>query len=253
MPEREHCLPSGLTGIVKPWKTGDLAVFTDRRLARIPGPTFEAELAKRSWVKTEEMGPYAFEGRPTWMKDVLSGDLFDLTRVSRILTWGPEYVAEFECNGKTCDAAIEVEIDLNDVKVKPLSDEAVQMFLNGNRFPYTLPECGTEILYALPTGSIQAKADKLAKQHGRHLHVILAARLQQVEGIESPGRFVQWLSDLSAVDGVELEHEMDRLNPGVDTEVDMVCSECGRAQSQDMSFGPSFFTPDRKRRKKLTD
>jgi len=249
----EHALPSGLNGIIKPWSTGDLSVFTDRRLARIAGPTFEAELAKRSWVRTLENGPYMFEGRPTWMRDVLSGDLFDMTRMSRILTWGPDYEAEFTCSGKGCDATIEVEVDLSDLPIKPLGPEALEMFLNGNSFPYTVPQCGTEITYSLPTGAIQVKADKLAKQHGRHLHVILASRLKTVEGVDSPGKFVDWYSNLSAMDGIDLENEMERHNPGVNTEVELVCQECGKEQTQDVSFGPAFFMPERSKRKKSAD
>ena len=253
MPEQEHTLPSGLSGIIAPWKTGDLAVFTDRRLARMPGPTFEAELAKRSWRSTTELGPYTFDGRPTWMRDVLQGDLFDVTRMARILTWGAMYPTDFQCRGKFCEHKIEVDVNLADMKIKHLSEEAAQMFVNGNRFPFTVPDCGTEILYSLPTGASAVRADKLAKQHGRHIHVMLAARLVSVQGVESPGRFVDWMANLSASDGIAVEEEMDRLNPGVDTSVDVICEECGLAQSHDVPFGPSFFTPERRKKKTSSD
>jgi hypothetical protein len=250
MNEVECVLPSGLSGIIKPWELGHLAVFTDRSLLRRPGPAIEAKLMDHAWVSTIDSGPYSFDGKPPWLGEVLQGDLFDAVRQARILTWGEKADVDFRCEDMTCRAKIESTVDLTELKVKRLTDEGREAFLGGNSISFQLPVSGRRIEYSLPTGRTMVIADKLARTHGQSIHVVLASRIRKIEGLESPSQFVPYLATISPRDWRALEDEFDRLNIGVDTAVEMVCPECGLEQMHDMMFGADFFMPGTRKRRK---
>jgi hypothetical protein len=248
----EHTCPSGLTGEMKKWKVSDLAIFAKRAILRRPGPAIEAELAKRAWVQTTDQGIYTFEGKPHWTGDILQGDLFDVVRQARIATWGPDCSYDFKCEDPMCREKIPMTVPLDKMKVREMSDEAKAVWANDNEIRWTFPECGREVVYCLATAKTMALADKLSRQHGRSMHAIWASRCKSIEGVSSPGRFVDFLGDLDPLDGADFEDELDRLTPGVDTAVEMVCEECGLEQEQDMPFGANFFTPRAGKKKRAS-
>jgi predicted RNA-binding Zn-ribbon protein involved in translation (DUF1610 family) len=246
MTEQEHILPSGLAGVLKKWTVGDLAIFANRQIAKKYGPAIEAELLKAAWVRTIDTGPYAFEGKPPWLGDILQGDLLDAIRQVRIMTWGDNLEYNFRCEDPFCRELIPVTIKLSDLETIELSSEGRDALANGNEIPWTFPECGKEIIYSLPTGRSMILGDKLSRQHGRALHVVWSSRIKKIEGVESPGRYADFLAALDPIDGQALEEEFERLNIGIETGVHLVCPECGIPQEQDVQFGADFFTPKKR-------
>lgn len=245
----EIVCPSGLTGRIRTLKTGDLAVFTDKRLFRRPGPSIDAALLDRVWRETIETGPYAFDGKPPWMREVLQGDLFFALKETRILSWGDEYEFDAPCRRSSCPGIIRWTVNLSDLPTKILSESAREIVANGNRFEATLSN-GTRIAYSLPCGTTGVRAEKWAREHGEGLHVVYASRLKEVEGVDSPSQFPAWVADLDVRLGEELAEELDRHNCGVETGIDVDCPECGFDQSIDVPFGADFFIPDRSKRRK---
>ena len=247
MSEREVTLASGLSGSIRKWKMKDLAVFSDRKIVRKPGPAIEANLLKNAWVNTIDHGPYAFDGRPPWLGEILQGDLFDAIRWVRSISWGNDYAVDFRCENFVCGGRIPWLVHLSELPTVALSEEGQAALDDGNSIHWTFPECKRDITYQLPTGKSSVLADKLAKQHGRHLHVIWASRVTSVQGIDSAAGIVNFLGDLEGEDVQAIQDELDRLNPGVKTTVDLECPECDTEQQQDIRFGPDFFMPTRKK------
>jgi hypothetical protein len=239
----EQRLPSGLTGAIGRWSMDDLKAFTDRGLLRRPGPAIETQLMRSAWKETVDHGPYSFDGTPPWSEAILTGDLIVAQRCARIATWGEVSFPEFECESLLCRESIEVEVNLADFPIQDLSDEGRAAFLGGNKIDFTLPRCGRKITYGLSTGASQTRADRLSRVHGRRLEVIWASRTSVIEGVKSPSKFVDFYGQMEPLDGAALQEELDRLDCGLITDVDMVCEvpDCAREQSQDYPFGADFF------------
>ncbi|NIO74658.1 MAG: hypothetical protein GTN69_01925 [Armatimonadetes bacterium] len=246
MREQEVTLASGLSGVIRPWKTGDLAVFTTRKMLKQPGPAIEAALMRAAWVDTLDRGPYAFDGKPPWLTDILSGDLQDGIRLVRALTFG-DYHTAFNCIGPVCGEPIKVGIPLDDLDSVPYSKEALAFFTEqDNRIDWEFPDCGKKLVYGLRTGASMKRIDLMSREHGRHLHVSLAGSVRSVDGVRSNG-LVKFMADLSFEDSRALEDELERLEGGYKDEVDLVCEACGLEQTQMIRMKPDFFRPEKPR------
>ena len=163
-------------------KTGDLAVFTDKRLFRRPGPSIDAALLDRVWLETLDTGPYAFERKPPWMREVLQGDLFYALKETRIISWGDDYDFDAPCQAATCIGTIKWRISLSELPTKELSDGAREIVSAGNRFDGKLSS-GVSFTYQLPCGETGIRAEKWTREHGDGLHVVFASRLRSVKGM----------------------------------------------------------------------
>lgn len=250
---RDHTLPSGLSGVIRNWKTRDLRVFTTPKVLRQPGPTIESGLMRDAWLDTAGRGPlYSFPGKPPWMQEVVAADMQDAVRIARILTWGPIWWDEYECKG--CGKADWDEVDLEALTVLPLSAEAIRIYQANEEVSFTIPGCGVKVGYKLLTGDGFVHADRLAKQHGRHWDVKIAARLTRIDGVKSRGHFVRFVGDLDADDTQALDEELDRLSGGIQTDRrETSCSHCYREQERDLVFGMDFFRPDPRKVRELVE
>ena len=257
MKTAEITLPSGLSGVVRNWKMGELSVFSSRSMMKKPGPAIEAELMRKAWMETLDTGPYAFAKSPPWMSGIATGDLFDAVRHVRMLTWGDDMDLDFECKRDRCGELIPVTIDLAALEIKQMTEDNLANFANGNRFTYRLPESGIEVTFGISTGTSQVRADNLARELGRDLTAVRASRILAVEGIEKPNSKAFWnfVSELDADDGMALGDAMDEIEPGVETDVVVECESCGHRQVHTVTFGADFFMPERseKRKKAETD
>jgi hypothetical protein len=231
-----------MSGIIAGWSTRALRVFTSRKILRQDGQAIEAHLMRAAWLNTTAHGPYSFSGRPPWMADILTGDLVDSIRWARIATWGEMYDTSFRC--KDCSTPIPQTIPLSRLPQKMYSDEALEIFASGENIMWTFPECGVEVGYKLSTGRSMVRADQFAKKAGRHLDVVMASRLTKIEGVKSPGKFVDFVADVSAVDSAALETELNRLEGGIDDDIELYCEECDLEQVQTMRMKPDFFRPE---------
>jgi hypothetical protein len=239
-------LPSGLSGRIRRWAPKVLRFFTNRQTMKRPGPVVESEILKATWVETYDRGPYTFEGtRPPWMAQVLSGDTTEAVRQGRMFTWGNSYPVDFICESQRCDERIPHDQDLSELEMIPLDDEAMAGFQDGNKFSWRLPDCKREIIYRLPTGQTRIQAAKLSRKHGLIDEVGWASVTSRIEGVTSAGLFVEFYGDLSPADSQALETELNRLDCGVKTKVELVCSGpvCGLEQTQELRFGPNFYKP----------
>jgi hypothetical protein len=229
----------------------DLAPITSTQLLKRPGHAVEAAVLDSVWLHTTDHGPYAFDGKPPWMKEILQGDILDAVRQVRALSWGGKgrtMEIERRCRGVLCGVEMTIEVDvLEDLPITPLSEEGRAVLADGNCMDYTMPD-GTRLVYELPTGRTAILAERWAQEYGAAQHVVLAARLRQVEGVQSPSKFPAWLGELEGEDGLALEEELDRLNCGVETTISVVCEKCETEQEVIVPIAIDFFMPPRKGR-----
>jgi len=243
--------PSGLSGRIRGMKVREERILADRKLARSGGQV--DKLLAACWEETLDPGPYDFgEQEIDWGK-VLQGDRFYALLQVRALTYGPEYFFSVGCQNDACRARIEWELDLGDLPVRPLSDESRAAFLDGNRFETTLPEAGKKVWFSLATGELERRLPRVRKSAGdRVLSAMLALRIQEIEGVEPRDRR-RFIEDLSLADADFLMDELDRVDCGVETAIEIECPECFSIQEVELPFEQTFFMPGRGRTARRRD
>ncbi len=237
--------PSGLTGCIRGMKVREERILADRKLAKTGGQV--EQILRACWEQTADPGPYDFGEHVDWGK-VLQGDRFFALIQIRILSYGPEYAFAVGCENRNCRARIEWELNLDELPVRPLSDESRAAFLAGNRFDTVLPDAGRKVAFKLLTGADErrmAAARKGALE--QPLTSMLNLRLESIERVDAKDKR-SFLEELAMSDVSFLLGEFDRVDCGVETSIDVECPECFGTTRIDLPFEKGFFLPDRTRR-----
>lgn len=249
----EVILPSGLRGVIRKMKVADIDLMANPTSGRQSGPVSEFELCNRLWVQTLDRGPYNFStDKPPWSDCILQGDRFKLVLEARVLTRGSDYEFDCQCDSPACRAMFRWGLDLSDLPTIPISQRALDGLAAGNLFHTFLPAIGHRVIWMLPTGSIQTAMDKMVKQHGRGIGPIYAARILKVEAKAVEDTWVEvevkdlaaYVGDLDLDDFDLLIGDMQDVDCGVDTGIEIECPHCGRRQFMDVGFGGDFFMRD---------
>lgn len=237
--------PSGLVGRIRGMKAREERVLADRKLAR-SGAQLE-EILAACWEETLDAGPYDFGEQPIDWGKVLQGDRFFAMLQIRVLSYGPEYAFSVPCENRGCRARIEWELELRDLPVRTLSDESRAAFLNGNRFETVLPDAGRKVAFRLLTGADERRMAVLRRAAGeRPITTLLGFRLESIDGVE-PRDKQRFIEDLGMADVTYLLREFDRVDCGVDTEIEVECPECFSTTRIELPFEKGFFLPERRR------
>lgn len=241
----EIMCPSGLAGRIRALRVREERILADRQLAR-RGEQIDKLLAA-CWEETLDPGPYDFGGSPPDWSKVLQGDRFYALIEVRVATYGPEYAFDANCTNAACRARIHWEVHLNELPVKGLCPESRRAFVAGNRFETVLPDAGRKVVFRLFTGEDERKLGKRRDaSEGAALSAMLNARVLEIEGVEAVDR-KRYVEDLSFRDADFLMDEIDRVDCGVDTTIEIECMECFGTQEIELPFEQGFFLPGKER------
>jgi hypothetical protein len=230
--------PSGLAGRVRGLKVKEEQILTDRQLAK-SGGQIDA-LLSACWEETTDPGPYGFDGKPDWGK-VLIADRFVALVQIRIATYGPSYAFDLPC--ERCGERIEWELELDQLPVRELSVEARSSFLAGNRFEARLPDAGRGVWFRLLVGNDERKLPQLRQTNREKvLSASLAHRVVEIEGVPQKESRA-FLEDLTLGDVKALLAEVERVDGGIETTIDIQCQSCQAVQAVDLPFQSTFLLP----------
>ncbi len=236
--------PSGLSGRIRGMKAKEERILADRKLAKDGGQL--DQILAACWEETSDPGPYSFGTTVDWSK-VLQGDRFYTLLQIRIQSYGPEYAFTVPCQNRSCRSRIDWELNLGELPVRPLSEESRAAFLAGGRFETTLRSSCQRATFRLLTGADERLMTRLRKQASdRPITTLLAFRIESIDGVE-PKDKVPFLEELSMADVTFLLSEMDQVDCGVDTDIEIECPECGGVQRIELPFDQGFFLPERRR------
>ncbi len=236
--------PSGFAGRIRGMKAREERILADRKLAR-SGRQLERILAA-CWEETLDQGPYDFVAASVDWGKVLQGDRFFALLQIRAITYGPEYAFSVPCQNDACRARIDWELDLRELPVRKLSDESRATFVAGNLFENVLPEAGCKVTFKLLTGVDEQRIAKLRRASGeRPITTLLGFRIQSIEGVE-PREKQRFIEELGMGDVTFLLGEFDRVDCGVDTEIEIECPECFSLYRIELPFERGFFLPNRR-------
>jgi hypothetical protein len=240
----EITCPSGLRGTIRKMKVQEARSFASQRKAK--GDPM-GRLLQACWEETVDPGPYDFGDKSIDWNKALVGDRLYALMAIRIETFGPEYAFSVNCRERECRRRIEWELDLGKLPVRELTDESREAFINGNRFETLLPEAGKRLWFRMLVGEDEVRLARL--RQGRDeldLFDLVGFRVDEVDGVE-PRKIRAFIDDLSMADADFLIDELDRVDCGVDTAIDIECPRCGAVQEIELPFDRTFLMPGKGR------
>jgi len=241
----EVSCPSGLQGRIRGFKVSEIALLSDRTRTR--SGAVLGEIYRDCWLETLDAGPYNFvdkAGAPTkpdW-DVVLEGDRLHLLLELRRNTHGDEYEFDLRCEREECGRPIPTMIKLSELEREPLGKSGREHVQTGKPFE-TVCE-GKTVKYRLLVGRDQKFQAQLTEQSApQRLISIMARRIVEVEGIGTDFRKIRdWLKDVDANEADALQDEMDAVEGGVKTDIQVTCRNCGWDQVQLLPLEIGFFS-----------
>jgi len=260
---QQHTLPSGLTVGLSSWKLKHRAIVKDINLVR-KGLMLHRML-DAAMSELVSPGPYAFTDRVDWNK-VAWVDIASALIHARTLTPGKE-VVELTQPCQYCKSPIPVNVDLTQIKTRPISPEGlaslrakqpmtVLVSERSGKF-YKTPEEAKEVGLdpnSLVKVSINilmgSDVPRMVKIKGEHRDAddSLVQRAMQISTISAGGKDYQGLDKVMAYLGdceitveLALRAFMEEVEGGPDTLVSISCSECKAENTFGLPFGAEFF------------
>ncbi len=237
--------PSGLSGQLRKLKAMEanlLADETNRRKEEALDSVLRA-----CWLETHDPGPYALnDGVLSW-DDVLVADRFVAVLDLRIATYGRDYDFRLACEASDCRQRFGWHIDLaDDLPRFELPSASVRGFTTGNRFDGHFPGCDKAFVFQLQTGRGEREAAKRLKANkARRLTVSLASRIVEIDGVHTNDK-LRFLDALDMDDVTSALEQMDAVDGGVETTIEVQCEHCGLTQEVELPLGKDFWLPIRK-------
>jgi hypothetical protein len=174
------------------------------------------------------------------LNEFFVGDKNAIMLAARILGYGKDYT--FNYNGKS------YTVDLSKLDAKPLDPN---IFSERNRFKFTLPVSGNEVVFKLLSEKDETKIDeevtglkKLNKDSNPTITTRLKHMILSVNGDEDRTNIKNFVDNyLLAADSRALRNYALSINPDVETKFKAVNSN-GVEEDVDLPIGITFFYPD---------
>jgi len=180
--------------------------------------------------------------------ELLLGDKNGLLIASRILLYGDEYEVQVKC--PSCGVQNECKYTLSDLESKDIDFE---QFEKGEKeFSYELPKSKIVIKFKFLTVKDERDIDlhikRIKKGFKSDVDREITTRLSYVvtdyNGETSQQKILRSISDeLLSVDSKAFREHLAEITPGIDTNVDFLCAECGHEQVIALPMDVSFFWP----------
>lgn len=195
----------------------------------------------------------------TEVNTLLAADKFFLFMMLRAITYGSEYTFNWTCPSmitpqEICGHKNTTTVHIpDDFKVKYLSDE------DKEPFKVELPESNKEISFRLLRGTDESHIEKhTAELKARKKAGIggpdtttafrLSRQILAVDGNAvkeaPPQKLLQFVMSLHSRDVQTLRDKIGFFTPGINTDVTLICSDCGAVHEWDLPFTANFFRAD---------
>ena len=229
-------LPSGAKLEMRSLTGKESKILSDKELVK--SGLFLEKILQACTVSVVDGSPYQNGGEKLDWRQVLLGDRFYALLQIRILSLGADYCFKLQCVEEPCRHRFDYEIDLNDLPIRRLSEDARLAFASGNLF-VTQDGAGKDITYRLPIGQDELLAAKNATSIDGAFIQGMLQRIVSIDGLQKCD-FRKYLEDMSWGDLLRLLDSFDEHNCGVETTFSASCPECGAIQDVQLPFGRGF-------------
>lgn len=180
------------------------------------------------------------------VNDLIAADTNYLLFRLRIHTYGPDYDITTTC--PNCRARNENTINLEDLPVNELGDDFEEPF------KITLPMSGDTLECALlrkhDIDAIDSRSKKIARRSKKatlneiSFNYRMGKYIKKINGKEvSWDEAVAYTQDMHGRDSAWFWHEINKVDVGYDTELEIECDECGEVYTTMMPITMEFFRP----------
>jgi hypothetical protein len=225
-------------------QTVDFRSMTPREEDILMTPTF----LKKGTVVTELIKACILD-KNIDVNTLITGDRNAIMIAIRSSGYGELYEPTYSC--PKCETKNNLRINLNELKVKPLSTAPAAE--GQNAFKFSLPVSKKTVTFKLATGKDEqeliAAAEAKKKRGITNISPIstrLLTAIIEVDGITDRGTIAKFVQYMPARDSLELRKFMDEVEPGVQTTIDFACSSCDHGEEIEMPFGLNFLYPNAK-------
>ena len=181
--------------------------------------------------------------------DILLGDKNGLLISSRILLYGQNYNTSVKC--PSCGITNTKTFDISDFEIKELDFDNLPKGTNEFSFklPYSKSELKFKFLNHKDETNIENQLKKIKKHSlGNAVSPEITTRLSYVitsyDGETSQAEIFRKISnEMPSRDSIEFRSHLLKVTPGLDTDIQFICEECGHEQIIDLPMNVSFFWP----------
>ena len=179
------------------------------------------------------------------VNDLVIGDKNAILITSRILAFGPEYLAKI--TDPFDSEEVDVTIDLTTVKIKEIDESILNRY---NEYPFTLPISKAQIKFKLLThGDEQAinrdiEASQKTLKTSNEITTRYRRMIVEVDGNRELGHISNFVTNrLLAGDSKALRKEIAKITPDLDLKFDYTSPITGETEALRIPFGINFFYP----------
>jgi len=244
----EVTCPSGLRGLVRTLLVGDVSSLANQANKKAKDPL--GNLFRDVWERTIDPGIYGAEDfvkegeRIDKWERILLGDRTFLIFELRRLTYGDEFYFTIPC--KACRNKINWKIDLKELEVSGLSEEALTKVQSEGikaEFKRTLPKSGKTVGLQLLDGLAQRQVEAMQSMgQGAVSEAAVRVRLKTMEGATSPGERKKFVQNMSILDLEWLREQWTDLDIHVQETIEIECDSCGADQEILIPTDERFFS-----------
>lgn len=181
------------------------------------------------------------------VNSMISGDRNALMIGIRVSGYGAAYQPQYTC--PACETMNELDINLTQLPIKPLSLSPAEAYTN--LFRFELPRSKKTVGFRFLTGEEEEKLLKnmeVKKKKGIQNDNLVTTRLLSsivdIDGVTDRNQIARFVQYMPAMDSLALRKHIDDNEPGVDMTVEFVCQNCDHVQDITLPMGPSFFWPN---------
>lgn len=181
--------------------------------------------------------------------DLLVGDRNALLVAIRITGYGSEYRSPATC--PSCNKQDSQNFDLANLGIKRLETDPVAPGVN--EFEFVLPVSRKRVTFKLTSvrddiedAKTRARMQQLFPDAKNDNEVTRALERQivSIDGHRDRAPISAFIKSMPARDSRELRNHMNKIEPGIDMQVDMKCRFCGVESKVGLPLGASFFWPE---------
>lgn len=247
--QAEITCPSGLRVKLRSIKGKDLDGLRDKR--RLASGEAISTLLDECTIEVIDRSIYAKLPSFDWAH-ALIGDRMYAVLGLRKATTGQDYLFDVRCIDRDCRRAISWGLNLDELPVKELPEESKEVWANGGN-KYIAHVNGKEVIFGLNTGIDQVKfvrnLDKIRSNakfrqgqanNAERTLLGLAMQVSEVEGLKRE-EILPWLEDCDLADITKLRKDIEAVDCGVETGINISCPHCGLQQEVELPLDSSFF------------
>lgn len=216
-------LPSGKSVTLRGMTTREMDILANKKAMK-DGEGIN-EIAKNCIVSHSEDFHY---------DTALQGDRYSIIVNIRRITYPGHYEFQIQC--PDCNTKTTYKVDLESLEIKALDGRPTE------GLEFVFPRCKKKITYHLPTGIDEKEILKMKKKYSENLlSMALMVYTDEIDGEKI--KKLEFFQNLDAYDVLAFQDDLSERNCGIETGIEIECSNCDNEFEAEMPITKDFFLP----------